>query len=614
MENTTPLLRRKSPGVSFLVIAILIFLSTDVRSQVVASFEIDDPEGCTPHSVNFTNNSTSGNGDPMSYYWDFGDETSSTATNPSKTYNKGADFTVKLVVTNTNNPADKDSVTKVVSVIPTPGATLTISSQYACVNELIEFKFSGALKDSLYLDFGDGTISQQISSPIFHKYKTHGNFNVKFYTYYKNCNDTNTTPNIVVDGPIADYSISKDSACIGEEVVFALGTNQIGVDSTEWVLNDGTTSKEDTLRYTYDTWGNYLPLLKVYSPGRTCELAEPLHVYNVAAGFTWENDALCAERYVYFKNESFGNDKNNWNFGTGETSTEETPLYIFQKGTYIVNLNVTNNAGCSDSFTDTLLINDIPDITLGKDYWFVCEGESVQLGASGGDSIAWVPSDFLDNTQSYTPTAKPPYTIDYQVFVYDTATKCPSFGTIRVEVQNIPKWNINVAPLVDTLIVGETDTIQVALNGKYIYRWESSDTILYYNDSMLVVQPVLARDEYATYYLTVLDSNGCFDYEKSIDIYVRDEYSLGLPKAFSPNGDNINDEIKINGWGIREVIEFRIYNRAGTQVFFSDDVNTGWDGTLNGNPQPIDTYAFTFKVVMWDDRTIEKNGTFSLIR
>jgi gliding motility-associated-like protein len=613
MENTIPLLRRKSSGVSILAIAISIFLSTDIRAQVVASFEIDEPEGCTPHAVTFANNSTSGSGDPMNYYWHFGDETNSTAENPSKTYNSGADFTVKLVVTNANNPDDKDSVSKVVSVIATPAATLDISSQYACVNELITFVFSGAIKDSLYLDFGDGTISKQISSPITHKYKAHGNYDIKFYTYYKNCFDTNTTKNIVVDGPIADYSISKDSACIGEEIVFALGPNQIGVDSTLWMLDDGTTSKEDTLRYVYESWGNYLPLLRVYS-SKNCDLAEPLHVYNVVAGFTWENDALCAERYVYFKNESFGNDINNWNFGTGDVSSDKSPQYIFQMGEQIVKLDVSNDAGCSDSFTDTLFVNDIPDITLDEEYWFVCEGESAKLGASGGDSIAWVPSDFLDNTESYNPVATPPYTVDYQVYVYDTSTKCPSFGTIRVEVQNVPKWNIEIAPLIDTLIVGETDTIKFNLNGNFVYTWESDDTIQYYNDSLLVVQPVLARDENATYYLTVLDSNGCFNYEESVDIFVREEYSIGLPKAFSPNGDNINDDIKINGWGIREVIEFRIYNRSGTQVFFSDDVNTGWDGTRNGKPQPIDTYAFTFKVVMWDDRIIEKNGTFSLIR
>lgn len=613
MKNSLLNMNTKKSGISVLIIAVLVVFSTNIRAQVVAGFDIDEEEGCTPHTATFTNTSSSGTGDPMTYYWYFGDNTNSTLKDPSKVYNKSGDYVVSLVVTNSNNASDKDSISKVVTVIQTPAATLKIDSSYACVNELILFSFSPAPKDSLTLDFGDGTVSHQLTSPITHRYKSHSTYSIKFYTYYKACSDQNLAQKVVIDGPIADYSISNDSVCVGEKIQFALGENQIGVDSTIWFFGDGTTSKEDTIEHSYAQWGNYLPYLKVYS-AKNCELAEKIHVYHVDANFGWKNDALCAERFVYFENSSIGNTNNYWDFGDGETSTLETPQHIFQTGNKIVKLSVSNEAGCADNITDTLFINDIPDISVGKDYWFVCQGQSVQLEAFGGDSIVWIPSDYLDNTQSYTPTATPPYTVNYQVYVYDTKTKCPNYGTIQVEVQQQPAWNVEINQTLDSIILGELDTVYVNLNGNYVSYWQSEDTILTYTKDYLVAQPIVARNDYATYYLTVVDSNGCFNYNESVDIFVREAYTVDVPKAFSPNGDEINDEFRVNGWGIKRLIELRIYNRWGTEVFYSDDLNTGWDGTINGKPQPIDSYAYVFKVEMWDDKVLEQKGTFTLVR
>jgi gliding motility-associated-like protein len=70
----------------------------------------------------------------------------------------------------------------------------------------------------------------------------------------------------------------------------------------------------------------------------------------------------------------------------------------------------------------------------------------------------------------------------------------------------------------------------------------------------------------------------------------------------------------VHGWGIKELIEFRIYNRNGNEVFFTDDINTGWNGEYDGKPQISGTYLYQIKAEMWDDSIKTINGTFNLLR
>jgi gliding motility-associated-like protein len=54
-----------------------------------------------------------------------------------------------------------------------------------------------------------------------------------------------------------------------------------------------------------------------------------------------------------------------------------------------------------------------------------------------------------------------------------------------------------------------------------------------------------------------------------------------IPNAFTPNGDGTNDKFIIKGTGI-ENYSIDIFDRWGTNIFSSTDINEGWDGTLSG--------------------------------
>jgi gliding motility-associated-like protein len=88
-----------------------------------------------------------------------------------------------------------------------------------------------------------------------------------------------------------------------------------------------------------------------------------------------------------------------------------------------------------------------------------------------------------------------------------------------------------------------------------------------------------------------------------------------VPTAFTPNGDGTNDFIFPDGWGIKKVLYFRVFNRWGQLLFETDQIKTGWDGTYNGVPQNMETYIYQVSVETYTDKdALLKTGSFKLIR
>ena len=87
----------------------------------VASFTF----GCTGLTCNFTDASTDSDGTIVSRSWNFGDGSTSTATNPSKTYAAGGTYTVTLLVTDDDGATNQTSRSVTVTA---PGGGITLSA------------------------------------------------------------------------------------------------------------------------------------------------------------------------------------------------------------------------------------------------------------------------------------------------------------------------------------------------------------------------------------------------------------------------------------------------------------------------------------------------------
>ncbi|MDI6791649.1 MAG: PKD domain-containing protein [bacterium] len=96
--------------------------------SLVTDFTVSDTTGCAPLPVDFNDLST---GDVLSWLWDFGDDTTSSDSNPSHTYTDSGTYTVSLTVSDT---CGSDSQTRVAYITVLSGYSGSTPTQLLCTN------------------------------------------------------------------------------------------------------------------------------------------------------------------------------------------------------------------------------------------------------------------------------------------------------------------------------------------------------------------------------------------------------------------------------------------------------------------------------------------------
>ncbi|MGF1533429.1 MAG: PKD domain-containing protein [Bernardetiaceae bacterium] len=125
----------------------------------------------------------------------------------------------------------------------------------------------------------------------------------------------------------------------------------------------------------------------------------------------------CAPFRVRMDNQSTGdNNRYFWVFGDSLfTSTEKEPTYVFeQPGIYTVTLRVENVLLCQEQTIQRRITVFGSDVRVSNDTT-ICQGQSVVLEVSGGNSYQWSPAESLNNPTLSQPTATPNQTTTYTV-------------------------------------------------------------------------------------------------------------------------------------------------------------------------------------------------------
>ena len=117
------------------------------------------------------------------------------------------------------------------------------------------------------------------------------------------------------------------------------------------------------------------------------------------------------------------------------------------------------------------------------------------------------------------------------------------------------------------------------------------------------------------YLAQVLDANGCLATD-SVYLLASDCVSvLEIPNVFSPNGDNINDELFLHH---RNIVQFwgKIYTRWGDLVYEFPSLEAHWDGTdqNSGRPMSNGVYFYTLEGLGADGQLHKRSGTINLYR
>ncbi len=421
------------------------------------------------------------------------------------------------------------------------------------------------------------------------------------------CRDT-FSRNITLFGPTGSFSMSPDAACRNDEITFAL-IDTSDVWYFEWDMGDGNTLHGNPVTYSYANMGAVYPKLVLQSDSGSCVvgLVDTLTIYVVQSDFIIPDTGMCATYSISFANTSQGNDFNNWSFSNGVFSTFEEPILVFTPGDYTGELIVRNTFGCSDTTGKPFTIYPLPVIAIKADT-FMCAGNGVTLWATGGDNIIWMPSSGLSSNTIYSPFASPDMSTTYTATVSDAISGCKSSDHLFLLVQQPPA--LSVYPQDTGIYIGEIVPVRTDSLGELLYTWSPDYMINCIHCAAPQLQPLLNT----TYTMDVADTNNCFDASYYIAVVVTEAYNVALPTAFTPMSSDENSVVYVRGPGIKRLIEFRIFNRWGTQVFYTDDIRQGWDGTYKGKMQNIDTYTYVVTAEFWDGRIVSTKGTITLLR
>jgi gliding motility-associated-like protein len=147
-------------------------------------------------------------------------------------------------------------------------------------------------------------------------------------------------------------------------------------------------------------------------------------------------------------------------------------------------------------------------------------------------------------------------------------------------------------------------------SGEEVFAWSPPD----YLNCTDCEDPVSTPLQNIVYYLTVTDTNGC-SYTDSILIKISKFFDLYIPNTFTPNNDGVNDQFVVLG-DTENVQTFSmwVFNRWQEILFYTEDIETGWDGTYKGRDQPLDVYTYVIHVTFSNGKSEKYKGYIVLIR
>ena len=332
----------------------------------LASFLVENPGGEAPLAVRFSDTSTL---NITSWAWDFGDGTTSSLQNPSHTFDTGS-WTVSLTVTSDGGTHTETVVDAVVAVEPLPVALFGIDQAVGDPPLSVTFSDASTLNITSWLwDFGDGTTSTA-QNPS-HGYDVVGAYDVSLTVSSSAGTDTTTmvaAVTVTEPAPAASWTTSVSGGPAPLDVTFA-DTSTLNITSWLWDFGDGATSSLQNPSHTFLDPGTYPVSLTVTSAGGSNTLSSDFVVDEPApiASFTLDVMGGEAPLDVQFSDASTLNITGwSWDFGDGNSSTEESPLHTYVGGgTFTVMLTVTSEGG-TDSFTlaEAIMVVEPPPVAI----------------------------------------------------------------------------------------------------------------------------------------------------------------------------------------------------------------------------------------------------------
>jgi len=214
----------------------------------------------------------------------------------------------------------------------------------------------------------------------------------------------------------------------------------------------------------------------------------------------------------------------------------------------------------------------------------LCAGDSVALvpsisGASGYYYITWADLDITDPVFTVMPNEQTVYTMTVRDECGEELT-----DNVTIEVEHV---QIDIV----TTNHGQDDWHVEAATVPYAqtWVWDMGDGTR--SRGFEAFHSYMDLDEHMVT-LEITTPNGC---AATDSVLLRPPGHIYFANAFTPDGDGINDIWGPKGHYI-EQFELTIFDRWGSQVFSTKEMDITWDGTINGGGKaPTGVYVYKYR-------------------
>jgi gliding motility-associated-like protein len=317
------------------------------------------------------------------------------------------------------------------------------------------------------------------------------------------------------------------------------------------------------------------------------------------SGFNGKTESFCTGEEYAIDASAFNGGPSTQYFWNGIPGEVSHP--VNEPGTYYINVVYSEDCEVNDSIFIEEFAPPIANIPDGP----FCEGYPIEVEVTpSGDDYSYV---WWNGEQSAAIEAQLDYTGTVSVVVNDMNTSCLDTAFQEIVVKPTPDPESVLGP--DTTIKFE-ETITLDAGEGDFYDWTSEPFQPIDNpDQRHIIVPGYVEP---VEYIVWVELDGC-GAEGTMVVSMYPPSRIGIPTAFSPNGDGLNDVLFVRGSGFTE-IEFKVFNRFGQLVFETTNPDEGWNGKFEGIDQPGEVYTWLIKASFADQTLIEDAGNVTLLR
>lgn len=448
---------------------------------LIADFDIPIA-GCLSDTFKFINKSTNSS----SYFWTFGDDSTSSMENPIHVFSQPGVYGVKLKVQNSLTCNTNDSITRQIRILG--NSKNILSPDTICSGGNIQIGFPSGIDTVIkYLwtpstGLNDSSISNPIAGPAV-------STDYMLVIYSGNCSDTLKKPLVVVSAK----AVNDTTICKGDTILIG---NNFSIGKFSWYPNYHL---EDTALANPSAFPDTTTVYTLTVSNLQCIRKDTIKIEVIKdSSFILSPKEICKGDQIQI---GMGFDSiidvfYLWQPSTGLDDSLILNPWASPDSNIIYNLFISSlNRNCTDTIRQSV---KVLYANAGMDT-AICKGDSILIGMNNqGVNYLWSPGKGLSDPALSNPIAFPDSATEYIVTISNG--NCSRKDTINISINDLQ----TTKAIADTTLC-LNDTIQLR-NGEIInsygYSWSPGSTL---NDSA-VANPFAFPIVTTQYFFTVKDS------------------------------------------------------------------------------------------------------------